>query len=122
MSEKSLARYLNCMTLFRNVCAHNERLFSFKLIKVEFPDTPIHKKMGLPTKGNQYTIGKKDYFGLVIAFRYMLSRKDFLQFKRNLKKLIDSYCRKSKHLTRSELLKQMGMPKNWETVTRYRLN
>lgn len=122
VSEKSLARYLNCMTLFRNVCAHNERLFSFKLIKVEFPDTPIHKKMGLPTKGNQYTIGKKDYFGLVIAFRYMLSRKDFLQFKRNLKKLIDSYCRKSKHLTRSELLKQMGMPKNWETVTRYRLN
>ncbi len=121
ISEKNLGRYLNDLTLFRNVCAHNERLFSFRLIKVEFPDTPLHKKMNLPKKGSQYLIGKKDYFGLVIALRYLLLPQDFRNYKRELKKLIDSYCRKSQRLSKQDLLKQMGMPENWETITRYKL-
>ena len=121
VSEKSLIRYLNGMTLFRNVCAHGERLFSHNIAQMEFPDTSLHKKMNLPKKGIQYAVGKKDYFGLIIALRYMLSRQDFLTYKRELKKLIDSYCKKSQRLSKNDLLKQMGMPKNWETITRYKL-
>nr|WP_296475877.1 Abi family protein [uncultured Acetatifactor sp.] len=30
VSEKELAQYLKTLTHFRNVCAHNERLFSFR--------------------------------------------------------------------------------------------
>lgn len=121
VSEKSLNRYLNGLTLFRNVCAHNERLFCHRIAQMEFPDTAIHKKMKLPKKGVQYAIGKKDYFGLIIALRYMLSKQDFMTYKRELKKLIDLYCRKSQRLSKQDLLKQMGMPANWETITRYKL-
>lgn len=121
VSEKNLGKYLNDITLFRNVCAHNERLFSFRLIKVEFPDTPIHNKMNLPKKGNQYLVGKKDYFGLVIALRYMLLPQEFRTFKKELKKLITSYCRNSQRLSKQNLLRQMGMPANWEIITRYKL-
>ena len=73
-------RYLNNLTFFRNVCAHNERLFSHRLIQRDFPDTPLHAKMGIPKHGNQYIQGKSDYFGLVIAFRYLLPREDFLAY------------------------------------------
>lgn len=121
VSEKSLGQYLNCMTLFRNVCAHNERLFSYRLIKIEFPDTDLHKKMKVPTKGTQYLSGKKDYFGLVIALRYMLSGNDFLIYARNLRKLINSYCKRSQRISREELLQQMGLPENWDSITRYRI-
>lgn len=121
ISEKGLGQYLNCMTLFRNVCAHNERLFSFRLIKIEFPDTDLHDKMKVTKKGTQYLFGKKDYFGLVIALRYMLSRNDFLLYFRSLKKLINSYLKKSHRISRDELLLQMGLPENWESLTRYRL-
>ena len=109
------------MTLFRNVCAHGERLFSNNIAQMEFPDTLLHRKMGLPKNGIQYTVGKKDYFGLVIALRYMLPQQDFLTYKRELKKLIDLYCRKSQRLSKQDLLTQMGMPVNWESITRYKL-
>lgn len=120
VSEKSLARYLNNLTLFRNVCAHNERLFSHTLTQMEFPDTPLHAKMNLPKKGKQYLVGKKDYFGLLIAFRYMLPKADFLVYKRDLKKMIASYSKRSQRLSENDLLTKMGMPQNWETITRYR--
>ena len=121
VSEKELEQYLSALTLFRNTCAHKERLFSFRLRKRNFPDTVLHAKMNIPKKGNQYTQGKADYFGLVIAFRYLLSREDFLAFKASLKKLIDSYCQKNTRLSKEELLNEMGMPSDWERITRYRM-
>ena len=60
VNEKNLGQYLVNLTLFRNVCAHNERLFSFKLQK-DFPDTVLHQKLGISKKGNQYLLGKRDY-------------------------------------------------------------
>ncbi len=121
VSEKELSQYLATLTLFRNTCAHKERLFSFHLRKRYFPDTKLHHKMNIPKKGNQYILGKNDYFGLVIALRYLLPKDDFLAFKSNLKRTIDKYCKKNSRLTKEELLLQMGMPFNWENITRYKL-
>lgn len=121
VSEKELEQYLSALTLFRNTCAHKERLFSFRLRKRNFPDTVLHAKMNIPKKGSQYTQGKADYFGLVIAFRYLLPRADFLKFKSSLKRLIDSYCKRNTRLSKSDLLNAMGMPSAWERITRYRM-
>ena len=121
VSEKALGQYLGCLTLFRNVCAHNERLFSHNLVQREFPDTPIHKKMNLPMNGSMYAVGKRDYFGLVIAFRYLLRKDEFLLYKRSLKKLIDQYCKKNQRLTKADLQKHMGLPADWENITRYKI-
>lgn len=62
-------------------CFHNERLYSFR-IQIDFPDTILHEKLGITKKGIQYLLGKRDLFGLVIAFRFLLPKKDFLEFKR----------------------------------------
>ena len=121
VSEKELDQYLSALTLFRNTCAHKERLFSFRLRKRNFPDTVLHAKMNIPKKGSQYTQGKTDYFGLVIAFRYLLPRADFLTFKSSLKRLIDSYCKRNTRLSKSDLLNAMGMPSDWEKITMYRM-
>ena len=121
VSEKELEQYLSALTLFRNTCAHKERLFSFRLRKRNFPDTVLHAKMNIPKNGSQYTQGKTDYFGLVIAFRYLLPRADFLTFKSSLKRLIDSYCKRNTRLSKSDLLNAMGMPSDWEKITRYRM-
>lgn len=121
VSEKTLEQYLSALTLFRNTCAHEERLFSYRLTKRSFPDTPLHKKMNLPKKGAQYSMGKRDYFGLVIAFRYLLRKEEFLSFKKSLKKLIDTYCKNTTRISKEDLLNTMGMPYNWESITRYHI-
>lgn len=120
VTEKNLGQYLANLTLFRNVCAHNERLFSFRLQK-DFPDTALHHKMKISKKGAQYLQGKRDYFGLVIAFRYLLPKKDFLAYKKALRNLINSYTRKSSRISKADLLSQMGFPANWEHITRYKI-
>ena len=120
VNEKNLERYLKILTLFRNVCAHNERLYSFRT-QIDFPDTMLHQKLNIPKKGNQYLSGKRDLFGLVIAFRYLLPKQDFLEFKRTLIGIIIKYIKNSGQISESSLLDIMGFPANWKDITRYRI-
>ena len=120
VNERGLESYLKCLTLFRNVCAHNERLYCFRL-RIDFPDTIIHRKLDIAKFGKQYVQGKRDYFGLVIAFRYLLSNDDFKLYKADLVRLINIYCKNSNRIKKSELLSFMGFPANWTSITRYKL-
>ena len=120
VNEKGLEQYLKILTLFRNVCAHNERLYSFR-IQIDFPDTPLHEKLGIPKKGNQYLSGKRDLFGLVIAFRYLLPKQSFLAFKQSLIRILKQYIKSSSQISEPALLSMMGFPSNWKNITRYRI-
>lgn len=120
VNEKELERYLKILTLFRNVCAHNERLYCFR-IQIDFPDTILHSKLGIPKKGNQYLLGKRDLFGLVIAFRYLLSRQDFLRFKRSLIRILNEYANGNSQISEKALFAMMGFPSNWRNITQYHI-
>lgn len=120
ITEKELIQYLKVLTVFRNICAHNERLFSFET-RFEIPDTILHKKMNIPQKGSQYLYGKHDMFALLIAFRYLLSREDFKSFKKELTKLINTFSRTTSINQKNQLLQAMHFPANWSNITRYKL-
>ena len=60
-------------------------------------------------------------FAVVIAFKHLLSGKDFLEFKRKLIKEIDRVNREVEHISETELLNKMGFPENWKNITRYHL-
>lgn len=120
LSDRELEQYLKVLVLYRNVCAHNERLFSHKVYS-EIPDTILHSKLGIAKNGNQYLCGKRDLFGVVIAFRYLLTKQDFLDFKRKLSRLIENYMKKSSRLSEQQLLLEMGFPENWKMITKYRI-
>ena len=83
--------------------------------------SPLHKKLSLPQSGNQYEKGKQDLFAVVIAFRYILPGKDFLEFKRKLIKEIDRVNREVEHISEVELLNKMGFSENWKSITKYHL-
>lgn len=87
--------------------------------KLIFRDTKLHDKLGIPKKGIQYVYGKRDLFGVVIAFRYLLPKESFLDFKSSLIKVLHTYHRQSSQLAEQELLTIMGFPLNWTSVTRY---
>ena len=80
------------------------------------------KKLSLSQSGNQYEKGKQDLFAVVIAFRYLLPGKDFLEFKRKLIKEIDRVNREVEHISEVELLNKMGFSENWKNITKYHLN
>lgn len=120
VSEKELSQYLKVLTHFRNICAHNERLFSFQS-RYEIPDTLLHVKMKIPKTGNQYIYGKHDLFAIVLCFRYLLNKEEFLHFKQELTKLINHFGKTTSSSQKEKLLSAMGFPPNWLNISRYKL-
>lgn len=120
VTEKELIQYLKILTVFRNICAHNERLFSFET-RFEIPDTKLHEKMDIPQKGTQYLYGKHDIFALFIAFRYLLDKEDFKLLKKELTKLFSAFAIATSSTDKNKLLQAMHFPSNWANITRYKL-
>lgn len=120
VNERELEQYLKVLVLYRNIGAHNERLFSHKVYS-EIPNTILHQKLGIAQNGTQYVYGKKDLFGVVIAFRYLLPKEQFINFKHVLTKQIEKYLSQSQRISESKLLELMGFPQNWKMITRYKV-
>lgn len=120
LNQHQMEQFLSVLTKYRNVCAHGERLFTYRTVDA-IADTLLHKKLSLPQSGNQYEKGKQDLFAVVIAFRYLLPGKDFLKFKRKLIKEIDRVNREVEHISEVELLNKMGFSENWKSITKYHL-
>jgi len=118
--EKQLGQILQVLTTYRNVCAHGDRLFSYRCARNEIPDLPLHKKLSIPQKGTQYLNGKRDYFAVVISLRYLLSTDEFVLYKRQLVKLIGDAVLSKGQISQAKILEMMGLPENWEKITRYR--
>lgn len=112
--ENDLGQYLKCLTPFRNICAHGDKLFSFRL-QLDFPDTKVHKNLGIELKGKQNVYGKHDFFGLVIAFKYLLPDNEFRKYVAGLKTIIADYFLASQRL-KDDLFGYLGFPSNWEDI------
>lgn len=119
VNERELKQHLKVITDFRNVCAHNERLFLYHS-HTDIPDTVLHKKLCVPKTGSHYSVGKNDLFAIVIALRYLLLKEDFKQFYRQLKTIISSYQKQSSQNNTKKLLENMGFHSTWDTILRYK--
>lgn len=98
VSERELHQFLSVLARCRNVCAHGERLFSFR-INETIPDTLLHKKLKIQTVNNHYVCGKQDSFAVVIALRYLISNDEFKLFKADLSILIKNILKRQSFLT-----------------------
>lgn len=117
VNEKQLGQILNVLADYRNLCAHNERVFSHRCAKKDIPDFPLHEKLGIPMRGSYYLCGKRDYFAVVLAFRYLLPASEFLQYKLHLSQLIEKAICNNQQISYNNLLSIMGFPPNWKKVT-----
>lgn len=115
LMSRDLSKMLGCMTRYRNVCAHGERLFSFGT-RDGIPDLTLHKALGIEKRGETYVNGKNDFFALVIMFRKLLYQEDFETFFEELKCLIESYVENQYSLDTDALFAGMGFPALWETI------
>ena len=119
INEQQLVRLLEVLADDRNRCAHGERLFSYRCATKDIPDLPMHQKLQISKRGTTYTQGKRDYFALVIALRYLLSAEEFLAYKRKLNALIQKAVQENSQITEKALLSLMGFPENWKKVSSY---
>lgn len=119
LQKNEMIRFMKILTLYRNLCAHGERLFSYRTQIAVF-DTALHQRLNIPKKGRTYTYGKNDLFSVVIMLDYLLPRNEFIEFKRRLLSLLNHF-EKKEVLSQKALLEYMGFPNNWKDITKYKI-
>ena len=113
-STSQLSAIISVLVLFRNTCAHNDRLYNYRSNKGELPPLRLHKELGLVRLPNgNYLQGKQDLFAVIIALRYLLEAANFPLFFRSLEELIKNHPDNAA-FPKTELIKSMGFPANWQ--------
>ena len=117
LSEGELVSVFELISKFRNICAHNERLYDYKVKKSSYIcDTSVHRVLNIKKKKNEYIQGKRDLFALLICLKFLIDNKNFEQMIDKIDNLIEELLNSSKKVQRSNLLKTMGFPENWKTI------
>ena len=104
-----LTKMLAVMTKFRNVCAHNERLFDFRT-KDALPDMNIHERLFVPRADGRYAYGKNDLFAQLIILKLLLPDDEFEMIIFELKTCFQKYP------VHKNVLEKMGFPEQWERI------
>jgi len=115
-NTSQLTALISVLVLFRNTCAHNDRLYNYKSNKSELPSLHLHIELNLTRLPNgTYANGKQDLFAVVIALRYLLEDYNFNQFFNELENIISKHP-ENNVFPKTELIKSMGFPINWQDV------
>lgn len=110
---------IRVLSYFRNVCAHNERLYNYKTTNV-IKDMPVHNLLGIPKVGQEYKYGKRDLFSVVICFKYLLEPHELNLFIDVLLELFRTYeaSYDKMYFDFSDVLREMGFYPGWEEIGR----
>lgn len=101
---------LNCIKSFRNVCAHEDRLYDYQ----------AKNKKGNQIKANFFYL-KGDtpsfqggFYDIILLLRLFLSKKDYKKLVRSLCNELDDLSKELPSNLFSEVTRRMKLPKNWK--------
>ena len=122
---------LNILSIYRNICAHNERLYCFQVrMNISdnfmgyldiFPESQaIHdarnnRRSLQHSKRDKIARGRKGILTLMFGLKLLLPRSDFKKIKNELKKELHKLSSKISLDAYETVLKEMGIDKNWHT-------
>lgn len=118
ISISEMSSMLSLLTKFRNVCAHNERLYNYKT-KDALPILKIQKALNLPMNKNKTSFrkGNNDMFAVLIILKTLLSPEDFENFYNKLLELITDFKFESNIVNKNSVVSEMGFPNNWKEIS-----
>lgn len=113
-SNQDMAKMLNMITLFRNVCAHNERLYDYKTttgVKLDYV------KANIAVSGNYtYENERKSLFGMLICCKCFEQSMEGTSYFTDLEQMIDGSPAMKNPSISGIILKEMGLPQNWREL------
>jgi abortive infection bacteriophage resistance protein len=120
ISHNVFFSYLKIMSMFRNLCAHDERLYNTKFANTEIVSGPIHSQLAIPRAASgKYSYGTNDLFALLICLKELLPKRqkgEFAETVRLIDKEINIIQRKIHTVNVNDILSKMGFPVNWKSL------
>ncbi len=106
---------LHNLTLVRNICAHDEKLYDIKL-KSRISSTIYHKKLEIKSNNMNYQYATRDLFSIVISLKMLLEKSDFNCFYKKLLKDIKHLEKSISTIDFQNILDKMGFPPNYKKL------
>lgn len=111
----TLSTYLNILSNFRNLCAHEEILYDHRTQRM-IPDSKYHYELAIDMTDDEYNYGKNDLFAVIIIMKYMLSDVEFVQLINEIGYEIDILDGKVDVVPINLILNKIGFPDNWREI------
>jgi len=110
-SSEMLESILHGINFFRNACAHEEKLYDYRLFR-EPKTASISKALRIPND----LINKGNLFTAIVFLKLGLPRQDYLKLKNILFALFDSYYKDFHSVPFEQVMQIMGFPVNWYEI------
>lgn len=108
-----LETYMELLNAYRNLCAHDERLYNVKAAKFSIAHNEYHTYFGINDTSEN---GKKDVFALCITLCMLLSREDKMKMINELIMAFDDLDENIDSIPITKIYNMMGFPHNWKEI------
>ena len=122
LKPDELDSILRVLSIFRNACAHDERLYNLKSMNRNMrPNNistlPLHRSLNIPVNGgNNQLCGKNDLFAIMIIFKTMLSDCSFGKFYKAFDVQMKELSQKITTISIETVEHAMGFPATWREL------
>lgn len=117
INPEALGIYLNLLSSFRNLCAHEDILYDHRTQR-SILNTRYHQLLEIEQVDGEYKYGKNDLFALVIIFKQMLQDEEFTDLINELSYEIDILDGKVDTIPLNTILNKIGFPNNWRDISK----
>lgn len=114
--EQDLSSYIEVLAFFRNLCAHDDRIYNARCNKL-ISDTNYHSTLSIPANAKgQYINGKNDIFAIMIVSKILLPPSEFNTVFNKISGRLTSLSKKIKTIPIDNIYNQMGLSSNWYLI------
>ena len=118
VDEEELSVYLNLLSNFRNICAHEDILYDHRTQR-SISDTEFHYKLDIPKdEEGYYKFGRNDLFAMTIILKQMLNENEFVDFIREVEYEINLLGSRVNTVSLNSILNRIGFPDNWIEISK----
>jgi abortive infection bacteriophage resistance protein len=112
-----LADLLQCLTLFRNCCAHGARFYEFELMDYAVPRTRWDHKVGYaPGERGETMARRKKAFSLMIILRMLLPLDSFSELCSEIDSLMATLSPRLLTVNIEDVRRKMAFPSDWHQM------
>jgi len=117
MNPSVLDSALYFVTHFRNICAHDQRIYNERILKKRIAATSIHQKLNISkNQTGNYIKGINDVFALIIIFKQISAIDEFTLFITSIQDSVEWLYSNLHSIPIVSILDRMGFPSNWMDI------
>ena len=116
VQDGDLRQYIKLLADYRNLCAHDERIYNSKKEGFQIPNTKYHGMLNLIDEDGKCSHGKNDFFALIIVMKTLLSPTEFRSLYNKVNGRLESLQKKITNIPIEKIYNEMGLSKNWRQI------